>query len=222
MLAVKVRGGLCNRLRALLSLAERNPLVCWPLIASGWAEFHCPLSDLWQHPFREITPEEFARHDGPKLETSSAHGPLRLDLFRLHPDRQQEVDQFDHGCPIGVSIRTVRAHPLTLERTPVEWFIARMREHPGPYFLSVDDPGVSARIRGEGIAVVEFPKRGAFNSRRGVQEALIDLYLLARCPKLIGSYYSSYSEFAAALAGVAAAGGRAQPGCIRHLAAEHL
>ena len=34
------------------------------------------------------------------------------------------------------------------------------------------------------------------NAVRGIQEALVDVMLLADCPVLIGTYYSSYSETA--------------------------
>lgn len=34
------------------------------------------------------------------------------------------------------------------------------------------------------------------NSVQGIQEALADVMLLADCPVLIGTYYSSYSETA--------------------------
>ena len=40
------------------------------------------------------------------------------------------------------------------------------------------------------------------NDPRGIQDAVIDLYSLANCRKLIGSYWSSFSEVAAQLRGI--------------------
>lgn len=40
------------------------------------------------------------------------------------------------------------------------------------------------------------------NSRLGIQEGLIDLYVLARTRKILGSYYSSFSQVAAEISGI--------------------
>jgi hypothetical protein len=102
----------------------------------------------------------------------------------------------------------VRAHPsahaFTAQTKPVDYAIARIAairavRPDAVFFLSSDSPEASAIVR-EHADVVELPEKGEFNSIRGVQDAVCDLYLLASCQWIVGSHLSSFSEIAGHLA----------------------
>jgi hypothetical protein len=40
------------------------------------------------------------------------------------------------------------------------------------------------------------------NLQKGIQDAVVDMYCLAGCQKIIGSYFSSFSEVAAQINGI--------------------
>lgn len=78
--------------------------------------------------------------------------------------------------------------------------IARASEE-GPIFLSTDDHNLESLLTHHyGAQIVSFPKRFV-SSRRcctsAVQDALAEMLLLGRCRRIVGTYFSSFSEFSA-------------------------
>jgi hypothetical protein len=72
------------------------------------------------------------------------------------------------------------------------------------FFLATDDKEEEALLR------KTFPGRIVSNENRtlrrdsldGMYDALLDLYCLAACKKIIGSYFSSFTDTAASLGGI--------------------
>jgi hypothetical protein len=126
---------------------------------------------------------------------------------------QQRIDAFlkgwsaGDGPTIGVHIRSHQAHEKTEQHSPVSWFERRIGElladcPSSRFFLSTDAARVSRRLH------ERFPGRiheqitpPGYNTREGIQKGLTDLYILARCDYILGSYWSSFSDMAALLQG---------------------
>ena len=133
--------------------------------------------------------------------------------LRPQPALQHRIDTFlkgwiaGDGPTIGIHIRSHQAHEKTAQHSPVSWFERRIGElladHPSSrFFLSTDTATVSRRLH------ERFPGRiheqitpPGYNTREGIQKGLADLYILARCDYILGSYWSSFSDMAALLQG---------------------
>jgi DNA-directed RNA polymerase subunit N (RpoN/RPB10) len=66
------------------------------------------------------------------------------------------------------------------------------------FFLATDSPQVAATMFEEfGARVLQHPKKSlSRDDPEAIRDALIDLYCLANCRKLIGSYWSSFTDTA--------------------------
>lgn len=106
---------------------------------------------------------------------------------------------------VGVHIRRTD-QKKSIEYSKTENFIDLMKReieiNPSVcFYLATDD------MKEEELLRREFPGRILSNSNRmlqrnsqeGMNDAVIDLYCLSYCKKIIGSYWSSFSEIAAAL-----------------------
>lgn len=108
---------------------------------------------------------------------------------------------------IGVHVRRTD-HVTAIKRSPLSLFIKEMNqaiaEDPEvKFFLATDDAGVKSEL------VAEFPGRilcqevtGGRDSVEGMKAGLVDCLCLAGCSRIFGSYWSAYSEFAAAFGGI--------------------
>lgn len=109
---------------------------------------------------------------------------------------------FHNNIVVGVSIRYNKAHLKTLEASPPEWFIHRINEIHAQFpnvlfFLSTDCKEVSEQVRSSTQAsICEFPRNYHINQTDSLQEAVCDLYLLARTNYILASYWSSFSTMA--------------------------
>jgi hypothetical protein len=131
--------------------------------------------------------------------------------FRPVPELRARIAdawmQMDPHVPlVGLMVRAhSSAHRETMASQPVAFALERLHRirevaPEATVFLSSDSPEASAIIRAQ-HPVVELPEKGGFNSMRGVQDAVCDLYLLASCQWIIGSHASSFSEIAGLVAG---------------------
>jgi hypothetical protein len=135
-------------------------------------------------------------------------------------------DMFDVFKPIGETARRVAlmrerlAHSVGVhvrrtdnakarEVSTLERFIALMRDeqHRAPdaeFFVATDEPAALQGLRQAfGDRIWEHPKRAyARDDPAALADALVDLYALAGCRKLIGSYWSSFTDTAAELRGI--------------------
>lgn len=133
--------------------------------------------------------------------------PSNLRLMQPLPELQDRIDAVDallgDAPRVGIQLRThPSAHPEALAASPVSWYVDQLRpvleEVPGVrIFGSFDTPEAEAELRSVlGDALVTTPDKGAFNSVRGVQDAVCDLYLLARCDFIFGAHLSSIGSTA--------------------------
>ena len=73
-----------------------------------------------------------------------------------------------------------------------------MKDQHIKFFLATDSPDVEESIKSNyGDRIITHDKTLARNTVSGMQDSLIDLYCLARTNRIIGSFYSSFSEVAA-------------------------
>jgi len=138
------------------------------------------------------------------------NGPEALDLFKPVPSLLKKIGDltsvFDSHT-IGIHIR--RSDNIqAIQHSPLEAFIHFMEKEALRYpevkfYLATDSPEVEHELN------TRFPGRIIIhrktldrNSEKGIQDALIDLYCLSRTSRIIGSYYSSFSEVAAQISGI--------------------
>jgi hypothetical protein len=139
------------------------------------------------------TLHRFYRHSSPQTK------------FGLLPKKSITVliDSYKVDNMVGIHVRRMD-NKASLENSPLGKFVELMTmevEYDGQvqFFLATDDPATE-------IALAEiFPKRIVTHSKeslnrndpRAIRDAVVDLYCLANCRKIIGSYGSSFSTTAA-------------------------
>jgi hypothetical protein len=127
--------------------------------------------------------------------------------FRPLPTLERRIAQIDfERCKhVGVHIRR-RDHEQSITHSPTSAFLRSIegeidRDPRIRFYLATDDP-----IEREELKKL-FPGRffhsairiGERDSISGMQDAVVDLFSLARCVRVIGSFGSSFSETAAAI-----------------------
>jgi hypothetical protein len=108
---------------------------------------------------------------------------------------------------VGVHIRRTD-NKRSIESSPTSKFIQCMRDELNAnadtrFFVATDSPEEEAALQREfsGRIVTHAKASLARNDSRAIVDAVVDLYCLARCRKLIGSFYSSFTDTAAELYG---------------------
>ncbi|MEO1350765.1 MAG: hypothetical protein AAFW84_18470 [Cyanobacteria bacterium J06635_15] len=254
MITVEPIGGLCNRLRSLVSVLalgrelQQDIHLIWNLDGS----LNCPFDELFIVPqkivrlnqrgrirkrlaplFRSfyrydwVLNPETLRHlkaenydfrqlkDYRKVYLQTDFGCFRANLdyseLKLHPMHQQKLGQyaelFARANVVGVHIR--RGDNLDArQHSPLKEFIKQIKieiaqDQNVCFFVATDDPDIENTLK-ENFPKQVFihPKQSRLRSQRqGIYDALIDLYGLASCRKVIGSYYSSFTDVACCLRG---------------------
>lgn len=259
-LVIVPQGGLCNRLRAILSalsLIERDfvdthLVVGWesnaecaarfdqlfeplesPHVTIGprhWtdrpvtrANLHWPALVrclVYTRQFRNTPPPpDLLRRlcaEGPvKIYTSTGHAfcdysPDYVRRLRPLPHLQQRIDALSTGFDahtIGLHIRRTD-HTTSIAESPDDLFVEAMRraidaDPEARFFLATDDPDLKARLTDRFAGrVITQQCSGTRSDLRGMEEAVVDLWTLARTARIIGSYWSSYTDTAAEIGGI--------------------
>jgi hypothetical protein len=131
-------------------------------------------------------------------------GRVLDELERLHPRL---------AASVGVHIRRTDNLRATSESTLdrfeslmlAEQMLAARHALPDPqFFVATDEPAVWRQLRRRfGDPVWEYPKRAyARDDPAACVDAVVDLYALASTRKLIGSYWSSFTDTAADIRGI--------------------
>ena len=109
---------------------------------------------------------------------------------------------------VGVHVRRTDNAKAT-DHSPLSGFIDAMREerrgeHATDFFVATDSPETYRELQDVfGESVFCHPKVSlSRGDPRAIIDAAIDLYCLAECRKLIGSYWSSFSEVAWQIRGI--------------------
>ena len=134
-----------------------------------------------------------------------------FQLFKPAPELQKRIDEATKDFTKDmVSVHIRRTDQVTsIAHSKTENFIALMEKEiqANPevkFFLATDDKDEEALLR------KTFPGRIISNENRtlrrdsldGMYDALLDLYCLSACKKIIGSYCSSFTDTAAAISGI--------------------
>ena len=133
------------------------------------------------------------------------------DLFILNDSMSKrlsnEIKSFKNNV-IGVHIRRTD-NKDSIERSPLELFIARMQEEivkdpEVQFYVASDDPLVKEQLLhmfGAQRIIIPTGVIGR-DSEEGIRQAVIEMYALSKTNRILGSYYSSFSEIASYIGGI--------------------
>ena len=138
-------------------------------------------------------------------------GGQLFDIFHPQPLLQAEIERVAAQCigprTVGIHIRRTD-NVLSIEQSPTELFIDRMEQEIAAcpdvnFYLATDSEEEKERLTARfGQRITTCPRQAERNSVRGVQDAVVELFLLSRTCRILGSAHSSYSETAAQLGGI--------------------
>lgn len=132
-------------------------------------------------------------------------------FFRPLPDLRTEIDSlvaaFPHGRVVGVHVRR-GDHAQAIRRSPIEAFEARMdalvgTDEADAFFLASDDASVCDRLSRRYGRRLRF--RNGDTSRAtlsGMRGAVVDLWTLSRCGRVLASAGSTFGPTSAMLGGI--------------------
>lgn len=137
-------------------------------------------------------------------------GKRLFSIFRPIEPLQQKINE---GCSrfgehtLGVHIRRTD-NVASISQSPTELFIARMKQEIGQhedtvFYLATDSEEDKKQLKERfGEHIVASPRKADRSSVEGMQDALVELYILSRTGRILGSMQSSYSETAAQISGI--------------------
>ena len=108
---------------------------------------------------------------------------------------------------IGVHIRRTD-NSWSIEHSPIEAFVERMeaeiQNHSTMrFYLATDDYSTKQLMKDKfGDRIITSRSKAVRNTQVGIIEAWIELLALSHTQKILGSYYSSFSEMAARIGGI--------------------
>ncbi|MBQ7268446.1 MAG: hypothetical protein IJS62_01140 [Bacteroidales bacterium] len=133
------------------------------------------------------------------------------ELFVPASTLQQRIDEEIarfNDATYGVHIRRTD-NKVAIQESPLELFRERITaillEQPDArFYVCSDDASVKADLQEAfGPEVILLPNCALNpNSKEGMQQAIVELFSLAATKRIIGSYFSSFSETAAELGGI--------------------
>lgn len=128
-----------------------------------------------------------------------------FSLFLPTENIRRIIEQYRDENSIGVHIRRTD-HAIAKEKSPDELFINQMQhelelDSTVRFFLSTDDPSVEEKFKAMFPGKVDVHKKQSLdrNDAQAIKDAVVDLYCLANTKKILGSYWSSFSNTAAAI-----------------------
>lgn len=178
------------------------------IIAFGRARIGAIRVDPWNVGKHPEASRLSVRHHDP-LEEFEGQTPWRSDLRSytpvpsIHDRASQILARLDERpLRVGVMVRAHRrASDVTKQTSPAGWFVDRLSEVRGvlgdeaAVYLSCDDRQTERQIHEQFSNLVSTPKHG-YNSREGVQDAVVDLYGLGACDLLFGPDGSTFIHLA--------------------------
>lgn len=164
--------------------------------ANYQAEVHGPL------------PAIAARHRRIYLSTCYAfadYAPSVVRSLRPLPHLQRRIDALAAGFDertVGVHIRRTD-NVAAIRHSSVEAFRRAMAGDESNFFLATDDEDLKAELRAAyGHRLTTQSTHGRRDTLAGMEEAVVDLYALARTRRLLGSFWSSFTDTAAEIGGI--------------------
>jgi hypothetical protein len=136
----------------------------------------------------------------------SSRLPFHVFIPRKHIRKVIEANNFDNM--IGIHIRR-SDNKEAIFHSPNEGFVEQINteiktDDKLEFFLATDEPSVQTELVKEFPGRIVTHKKSSLdrNDSKAIRDAVIDLFSLASCRKLIGSYYSSFSRTAADIHGI--------------------
>jgi len=135
------------------------------------------------------------------------------------PSLQAVIDSVSAtlGNAVGVHIRR-GDHEWTVRYSPSTEFIRLMEaellaDAGTTFFVATDSPEEEERLREAFPGRIRTHRKRSYDRAdpRGIEDALVDLFCLSKCRKLIGSFASSYSEVAWQIRGIPVQRARVMP-----------
>jgi hypothetical protein len=130
-------------------------------------------------------------------------------LFNLQPDILTKIENETKGFTentIGVHIR--RTDNIdSIQQSPLELFIEKMNNEvklnpETNFYVASDNAEVKAKLKAEfGDQVMLAKGELARDSESGIIQAVVEMYALSGTSKILGSFFSSFSEMAAIIGG---------------------
>ena len=131
-------------------------------------------------------------------------------MFKLNDSLKLKLDEIIkdfNTSMIGVHIRRTD-NVEAIKSTPIQKFVKYIESSLAnndnlKFYLATDDIEVKndfVKMFGDKIITTNCALRR--DTEDGIISAILELYALASCSKIIGSYYSSYSELAAEIGGI--------------------
>ena len=99
-------------------------------------------------------------------------------------------------------------HLTAIAESPVQLFVEIMGKDLSDdkeinYYLSTDDSDVELFFKKKFPGrIIYYPKEFSRQSKRGIIDAMVDLYSLANTSKIYGSFESSFSDIASRIKGI--------------------
>ena len=140
---------------------------------------------------------------------SQTSRPL-FQIFQPAEKVQEQIRKFTDTFvrpTIGIHIR--RTDNIgSISQSPTELFIEKMQEEIGKngdcqFYVATDSEEEKKRLKDIfGERILTLPRAADRNSITGMQDALVELYVLSHTQKILGSMQSSYSETAAQISNI--------------------
>lgn len=134
--------------------------------------------------------------DEPPVET--------YDRFHLIPTLQRRTDSLAAETgqeAVGVHIRRTD-NERSIAQSPTEAFISRMRQEPSDtrFFLATDSEE-EKRLLAEAFPgrIITSPRPAERSSLQGMEDAAVEMYVLSRMRRILGSSCSTFSSAAAGI-----------------------
>ena len=150
------------------------------------------------------------KHHSVYLASYNPFYPPTKDLKDLFIPIEPIQNRIENVCSaytaqtIGIHIRR-GDHDIAIRKSPIELFIAEMekeieKEPLTNFYLATDSETEKAVLtRRFGSRIITSQNAASRNTADGIRDAVVDLYALSRTHKILGSFYSSFSEIAAQL-----------------------
>jgi len=128
--------------------------------------------------------------------------PLSLLINKI-----EETSSCFNNNTIGIHIRRTD-HLEAISTSPTELFVERIEEEISKnkdtlFYLATDSEKDKELLLSKfGNRIITSAEKAERNSVQGIQQALLELYLLSKTKHIIGSFNSSFSEAAAQIGGI--------------------
>ena len=127
-----------------------------------------------------------------------------FDIYHPIPKLQERIDQAkSRFAPrtVGVHVRRTD-NTRSIQNSPTHLFIERMKQEPDTtaFYLATDAEEVKTEMREIfGDRIIASPNKAMRGNLEGMEDALVEMYLLAATQRILGSSCSTYSMTAAAI-----------------------